>query len=253
METTQEGPSPTAPRPLQGIRIRVVEDDPEWCALVVDELARQGAAVRGLGSVEALYRELAVDACDIVVLDVMLPGEDGFSATRHLRRTGDMGIVLVTGRGAAADMAHGLSVGADVYLPKPLELPVLVAALHSLHRRMAARTAAPPCPAPEPAPPPGDGWCLQAGGWELGSPGGHAVALSSAERALLHALIASPGTPVGRERLIAALTPTPRDFDPHRLEVLLHRLRARVRDATGLALPVRALRGQGYLWVPTHS
>ena len=61
------------------------------------------------------------------------------------------------------------------------------------------------------------------------------------------------GTPVGRERLIAALTPTPRDFDPHRLEVLLHRLRARVRDATGLALPVRALRGQGYLWVPTHS
>jgi len=79
------------------------------------------------------------------------------------------------------------------------------------------------------------------------------VALSGAERALLHALIASPGTPVGRERLIAALTPTPRDFDPHRLEVLLHRLRARVRDATGLALPVRALRGQGYLWVPTHS
>ena len=47
----------------------MVEDDPEWCALVVDELARQGAAVRGLGSVEALYRELAVDACDIVVLD----------------------------------------------------------------------------------------------------------------------------------------------------------------------------------------
>ncbi len=164
METTQEGPPPTAPRPLQGLRIRVVEDDPEWCALVVDELARQGAAVRGLGSVEALYRELAVDACDIVVLDVTLPGEDGFSATRHLRRTGDMGIVLVTGRGAAADMAHGLSVGADVYLPKPLELPVLVAALHSLHRRMAARTAASPCPAPEPAPPPGDGGQV-AGNW----------------------------------------------------------------------------------------
>jgi DNA-binding response OmpR family regulator len=58
---------------------------------------------------------------------------------------------------------------------------------------------------------------------------------------------------VGRERLIAALTPTPWDFDPHRLEVLLHRLRARVRGATRLTLPVRALRGLGYLWVPTQS
>ncbi len=250
METKQETPPACAPQSLQGMRIWVVEDDPEWCALVVDELVRQGAAARGMGSAEALYRELAVATCDIVVLDIMLPGEDGLSATRHLRRTGDMGIVLVTGRGSAADMAHGLSMGADVYLPKPLELPVLVAALHSLHRRMAARGGTAADPAAEPA---GNGWSLRAGGWELWSPDGQALALSTAERALLHELLSCPGTPVGRERLIAALTPTPWDFDPHRLEVLLHRLRARVRGATRLTLPVRALRGLGYLWVPTQS
>jgi len=257
LETNQEGPPACAPPPLQGVRIRVVEDDPEWCALVVDELARQGAAVRGIGSVQALYRELAVAACDIVVLDITLPGEDGFSATRHLRRTGDMGIVLVTGRGSAADMAHGLSAGADVYLPKPLELPVLVAALHSLHRRMAAPSGAAPDPVAEPAAAPaqhaGNDWSLRAGGWELWSPDGRVLALSTAERALLHELLSCPGTPVGREQLIAALTSTPWDFDPHRLEVLMHRLRARVRAATPLALPVRALRGAGYLWVPTQS
>ena len=249
METKQETPPACAPQSLQGMRIWVVEDDPEWCALVVDELVRQGAAARGMGSAEALYSELAVATCDIVVLDIMLPGEDGLSATRHLRRTGDMGIVLVTGRGSAADMAHGLSMGADVYLPKPLELPVLVAALHSLYRRMAARLAA----ARRDAPDAGNAWSLRAGGWELWSPNGHSMALSTAERALLRELFSMPGTPVGRERLIAALTPTPWDFDPHRLEVLVHRLRSRVRSATHLALPIRALRGMGYLLVPEQA
>lgn len=249
METRQEAPPAEAVRRLQGARVWVVEDDLEWRTLVIDELTQHGAMARGIGSVETLYRELAVDSCDIVVLDVMLPGEDGLSAASHLRRIGDMGIVLVTARGSAADMAQGLSAGADCYLAKPLELPVLVAALHSLYRRMAARLAA----ARRDAPDAGNAWSLRAGGWELWSPNGHSMALSTAERALLRELFSMPGTPVGRERLIAALTPTPWDFDPHRLEVLVHRLRSRVRSATHLALPIRALRGMGYLLVPAQS
>jgi len=263
LETKQEPPLAEAVRRLQGVRVWVVEDDPEWRALVTEELALHGAVVRGIGSVEALYRELAVDACDIVVLDVMLPGEDGLSATRHLRRIGDMGIVMVTGRGGAADMAQGLSAGADCYLAKPLELPVLVAALHSLHRRMTAhagsayREPAEPARAAAPAPDTGTGtgtsWSLRAGGWELCSPNGQSLALSAAERAVLQELFRAPGSPVSRERLIAALTSTPHDFNPHRLEVLVHRLRTRVRDTTHLALPLRALRGAGYLLVPVQS
>ena len=112
---------------------------------------------------------------------------------------------------------------------------------------------APAEPAAAPAQHAGNDWSLRAGGWELWSPDGRVLALSTAERALLHELLSCPGTPVGREQLIAALTSTPWDFDPHRLEVLMHRLRARVRAATPLALPVRALRGAGYLWVPTQS
>ena len=244
METKQETPPACAPQSLQGMRIWVVEDDPEWRDMVVEELQFHGATARGLESVEALYRALAVERCDILVLDVGLPGEDGLSATGHLRRMDGMGIVLVTGRSGTADMAHGLAMGADVYLPKPLELPVLVAALHSLHRRMAARGGTAADPAAEPA---GNGWSLRAGGWELWSPDGRVLALSTAERALLHELLSCPGTPVGREQLIAALTSTPWDFDPHRLEVLVHRLRTRVRNATGTMLPVRALRGLGYM------
>ncbi len=257
METKQDLPLADAGRQLQGVRTWVVEDDPEWRALVVDELERHGAVVRGIDSVEALYRELAVDRCDIVVLDIVLPGEDGLSATSHLRRIDDMGIALVTGRSSAADMAHGLSAGADLYLTKPLELPVLVAALHSLHRRLASRRADPPAQAREPAAAgardAGEGWSLRAGGWELWAPNGRSLLLTVAERVLLQELFSAPGTPLGRERLIAALSPTPRDFDPHRLEVLVHRLRTRVRTATGLTLPVRTLRGAGYLLVSAQS
>jgi len=243
--TQGNGPA-AAERRLHGVRIWVVEDDPEWRGMVVDELHWHGAVVRGIDSAEALYRELAVDRCDILVLDVGLPGEDGLSATGHLRRMDGMGIVLVSGRSGSADMTQGLALGADVYLPKPLELPVLVAALHSLHRRLALPApAAAPAPAPAVAPEPG-GWKLGADGWDLHAPGGRVLNLTAAERGFLGELFAMPGGAVGRDRLIAAVTDQPWDFDPHRIEVLVHRLRARVRAATGHDLPVRAVRGSGY-------
>ncbi|WP_409476054.1 response regulator transcription factor [Stenotrophomonas sp. Y-13] len=242
MQVDRELAAAEAGARLDGIRIWVVEDDPEWRGMVVDELEYHGAEVRGIDSVEALYRELAVDRCDILVLDVGLPGEDGLSATGHLRRMDGMGIVLVTGRSGTADMAHGLSVGADVYLPKPLELPVLVAALHSLHRRMSQSAPALAAAGETVA-----AWSLRSDGWDLQAPSGKVLTLTVAERGFLRELFAAHGEAVERERLIAAVTDQPWDFDPHRLEVLVHRLRTRVRNATGAMLPVRALRGVGYL------
>ena len=245
----QEIPAAESLCRLDGIRIWVVEDDPEWRGMVIEELEYHGAAARGIESVEALYRELAVDRCDILVLDVGLPGEDGFSATGHLRRMDGMGIVLVTGRSGTADMAQGLAMGADVYLPKPLELPVLVAALHSLHRRMGQ--SAPPALAVDAAAekPSGGAWGLRTDGWDLHAPNGKTLTLTAAERGFLRLLFATLGEAVEREQLIAAVTDEPWDFDPHRLEVLVHRLRTRARNATDTELPVRAVRGVGYLLV----
>lgn len=232
---------------LQGLRVWVVEDDPELLALGVDDLRWRGAEVLGLDSAEALYRALAVGQCDIVVLDVGLPGEDGYSVARHLRRIADIGIVMLTGRGSTHEMAHGLSLGADVYLVKPLDGNLLAAALASLRRRLRpALPIAHAAPAPVAAQ-----WQLQADGWNLCAPNGAVLALTSAERGFLRALLATPSVPVEREALIAAVTDQPWDFDPHRLEVLVHRLRARVRGGIGLTLPVRALRGAGYLWTTT--
>ncbi len=229
---------------LEGLHVWVVEDDPELLALSVDDLRWRGATARGLDSAEALYRHLAVERCDIVVLDIGLPGEDGYAVARHLRGMADIGIVMLTGRGSTHDMTHGLALGADVYLVKPVAGDLLAAALVSLRRRLhrdrpaSAAGTAPVVP----------GWQLQSDGWNLQAPNGKNLALTGAERGFLRALMTPSSAPVERETLIAAITDTPWDFDPHRLDVLVHRLRSRVQNATGLTLPVRALRGAGYLW-----
>jgi DNA-binding response OmpR family regulator len=94
-----------------------------------------------------------------------------------------------------------------------------------------------------------NGWRLDANGWCLIAPGGGMVALTMAERRVLGELVAATGEAVNRETLIAALTPDIYDFDPHRLETLVHRLRRKVTEGTGEALPLRAVHGVGYVLV----
>jgi DNA-binding response OmpR family regulator len=89
-------------------------------------------------------------------------------------------------------------------------------------------------------------WTLESDAWDLRGPGGQILALTEAERAFLSVLFSNPSETVGRDRLIAELTDQPWSFDPHRIEVLVHRLRNRVQGATGCALPIRAIRGSGY-------
>lgn len=222
-------------------QIAVVEDDDEFRELMVSDLSSRGFAVVGMDSAEALYRYLSIRQCRIVVLDVGLPGEDGYSVARHLRQMSSVGIIMLTGRGDAGDMARGFDTGADLYLIKPVDLDVLASAVTSLQRRLA----------PEKVNLPGrknNNWSLVASGWSLSPPHGEEIALAEAERAFLQPLFANPGNPVPRETLIGELTDKPWEFDPHRLEVLVHRLRTRVKAVTGLTLPIRAVRGLGYLF-----
>lgn len=228
---------------LAGLRVALVEDDDEQRLLMVEDLRARGVDCEGLASAEALYRHLAARSCDIVVLDVGLPGEDGFSVAAYLRQnaagTPVPGIVMLSGRGSPRDISRGLGDGADLYLVKPFDPDVLAAGLYSLRRRLApaaTQTAQ-------------AGWLLLAEGWNLCGPNGQSLALTEQERAFLQRLFATPATPVDRDTLIASLTDEPWDFDPHRLEVLVHRLRGRVKAAIGHSLPVRAVRGAGYLLV----
>lgn len=211
---------------------------------LVQPLVWHGAQVHALDSIDALYRELAIVPCDIVLIDTTQLREDLSSTVAHLRRRDDLGVVLLIDPAVPEAVAAGLWAGADACLPPRPSPDVLAAKLYSLRRRLpgepaqvleagAFRRAGP-------------GWMLESDGWDLRAPGGSLLALTEAERAFLTLLFSSPAETVARERLIMALTDQPWSFDPHRIEVLVHRLRNRVRSATGETLPIRAVRGSGY-------
>ena len=160
--------------------------------------------------------------------------------------------MIYTGHGHSLDRLRGLRAGADAYLVKPLDMAEVVQTLHNVNARRVAQASPQPegrqqRPVPIPAPADSGGWRLDRQGWSLLAPCGTPVPLNQAERQVLMALAASPGAPVSREALIARLTGGADGFDPHRLEMLVYRLRQKCRQACGEDLPLRAVRGAGYL------
>lgn len=220
-----------------GPTIALVEDDVALRErILLPGLAGYGFTCEGFGSASDMAAAMAARRFDIVILDVGLPDANGFEVAQALRRGSTVGIVMLTGRNQTADRIRGLSDGADAYLAKPVDLGELAATLHSLTRRL---RAAPAVDAAQ--------WRLDAGGWCLLSPRNRSVALNQAERKVLGLLMAAPGAVVPRDAMVTALTDDIYDFDPHRLEVLIHRLRGKIADQSGEALPLRAVRGSGYV------
>ena len=207
--------------------------------ILLPGLLHYGFAARGLATAAQLHEHLRAHPVDIVVLDVGLPDGDGFAIAGDIRAARpDLGIVMLTGRSETPDRVRGLSQGADAYLSKPVEMDLLAATLHSLARRLLSL----PRSAPR-------RWHLDSNGWCLVSPAGGNAALTRTERRVIDRLLQSPGEIVTRDQLIGALTSNVFDFDPHRLDSLIYRLRRKVPDACGEALPLNAVHGEGYVLV----
>lgn len=228
---------------MPGIRVAVVEDEDELRELIVDDLHHRGCGAEGFASAEALYRHMSVSPVDIVVLDIVLPGENGYAVAAHLRRLASVGIIILTARGGRRAMAQGLAEGADLFLIKPVDYELLATAIANLHRRLASGGKSATANDAR------AGWSLAESGWTLRGPAVDSLRLSAAERAVLVLLFERRGVPVPRTALIQALTDAPRDFDPHRLDALIHRLRSRVKQVFGQSLPLRAVRGTGYVLI----
>lgn len=217
--------------------VLLLEDDAFLRDRVLAPKLRQfGFEVMLAGTVAEMRGALSQRLPDIVLLDVGLPDSNGFEVARMLRaeRT-QTGIVMLTGRSASADLVRGLSEGADAYLSKPVEIDVLVATLYSVARRLKPSNRID-----------GATWRLSGDAWFLLSPAGIKVTLSKAERRLLEALMKQPNEVILRESLIASLTDDVAEFDPHRLDTLIHRLRRKVLAAVGEPLPLNAVHGTGY-------
>lgn len=220
------------------LRVLLVEDERDLREEVVAALNDLGFQSEGCADASQLYSKLAhaPDPWDIVVLDIGLPDEDGLTVARTLRRDTNLGIVMFTARGEVSQRVMGLEGGADAYMVKPVDLRELAATLRGVARRLTP--AKPPC------------WRLEDNDWFLSAPNSKTVELTAPERTCLGLLLSRAGVEVSREALVTALAgKAVAAYDPHRLDMLVHRLRAKVSAATGLTLPVKAVRGAGYVFV----
>jgi DNA-binding response OmpR family regulator len=242
----KDQPQPARAASSATLQLAVLEDDAELReAILLPGLRDFGFQVTGAGTAAELYRHMLRQQFDIVVLDIGLPDEDGVTVARHLRELSGMGIVMLTGNRGRRDHVRALEVGADAYLSKPVDLEVLAATLHSLRRRLSA----PPSRGADDGVAAGARWHLDTDGWCLVAPNGTTLTLTAPERQLLASLVDAGGESVARETLIAALCNDVYDFDPHRLEMLVYRLRRKSIDAGAGPLPLLTSRGAGYLFV----
>lgn len=231
--------------------VAVLEDDEQLREhILLPSLGDYGFKVTGAGSAAELYRHMISQHFDIVVLDLGLPDEDGLSVARYLRSASPtIGLVMLTGSRERKDRIQALQESMDAFLSKPVDVDVLAATLHSLSRRLEPRGARTPVPSADVVP----SWQLEASGWRLIAPNDRIVALTAPEHCVLNLLMERIGEPVPRESLIEALTKDVYHFDPHRLEMMIHRLRRKAHGQTGEVLPLLTARGTGYLFAGAAS
>jgi two-component system phosphate regulon response regulator OmpR len=232
-------------------KILIVDDDEDLRLLLQRYLGGNGFLVRSLADATGLDRALGREAVDILVLDLMLPGEDGLSVCRRLRARGERALILMlTAKGDPLDRILGLEMGADDYLAKPFEPRELLARLHALLRRRAMNGVLPALPSDAPC---------HFGDYELNpvsrslSRRGERIALSSGEFALLQALASFPNVPLGRERLLELLRGRGHALTERAIDVQVLRLRRLIEDDPASPAFIRTVRGVGYVFVPGEA
>ncbi len=235
-------------------RIAVVEDENSLRADLVEYLSACGHHVVGCEDGMALNRAQAAQPADIVILDVNLPGEDGFSIAKRLRDQSEVGIIMLTARGVNVDRVVGLEIGADVYLVKPIELRELEAQIRTLARRIKAQPVAaiPPTTAIRTTAATG-AWVYDQVAWALIAPGGPSLKLTANERVFVSLLVERPGEPVSRADIFRALGKREWDSGDRSVDSMVRRLRAKGEDVLGHDLPIEAVHGTGYAFAAPVS
>ena len=229
-------------------RIWVVDDDPEQRRLVGTYLTDQGYDVRCLSSGEQLMARLESQRPDLVVLDVMLPGEDGLTLLRRLRDGGDdLPVVMLTAKGDGIDRIIGLEQGADDYLGKPFLPRELTARIEAVLRRRVALPAGTPL---------AEGQLVEFGENRLDlanrrlERNAQPVVITSGEFSLLAAFVQHPHRPLSRERLIELARGPESETDSRSMDVQVSRVRKLVEPDPTRPRYLQTVWGYGYVFVP---
>jgi len=230
--------------------ILVVDDQQEICDLVREYLTDEGFRVSTANDGAGLREEMARGPVDLVILDLVLRGEDGLQLARELRSQSDIGIIMLTGRGETVDRIIGLEMGADDYLSKPFHLRELLARVRSVLRRGSAARPGERSGAPARARIRFAGWTLDLASRELLSPTGEDVRLTTGEFELLSAFVNHANQVLSRDRLL--------DLSRHReagpfdrtIDVQVGRLRRKLEDDPKTPTMIKTVRGGGYIFTP---
>jgi two-component system OmpR family response regulator len=231
-----------------GSSILVVDDDPSVRTAVADYLSSQGYSVLLAEDGAAMRRILEQADVSVVVLDVMLPGEDGLSLARELRHRPDVGVIMLSARGSESDRVIGLETGADDYLPKPAAPRELLARIRAVQRRYQGK---------QPASPSGicyvfDDWSLDPVRRVLRDPKGLLISLSEGEFELLLAFVENPKKVLSRDQLLELARGEQSEAFDRAVDVQVSRLRRKLGTSLDGGA-IRTVRGEGYLFTPEVS
>ena len=219
------------PDPSQG-RVLVIEDEPQLLEATVTYLNMEGFVADGVAGLHAATQWMRTHPFDLLILDLGLGDGDGLTWLHQNSVLQDKGVIITTARGESAQRIEGIKAGADVYLVKPVQLEELASLVTNLLRRM--RGSASP------------NWTLDRTDWTLRSGSGLAVRLTHSESVLLQRLAHKPGAVVSRQDLATSLGHDPEAYDFRRMEILVRRLRQKVKTRLGIELPLETVRKIGY-------
>ena len=232
--------------------ILIVDDDRDIRQLLADYLEKQGLRCTTAADGREMKAALETHRIDLVVLDLMMPGEDGLTLCRNLRASGgphaNTPILMLTARGEDMDRIIGLEMGADDYLPKPFNPRELVARIHAVLRRRPAQEA--------PGAPSKEAQVVHFGPFEFDlslrrlTKDGEPIALTTGEFSMLKALVRHPRQPLSRDKL--AQLARGRDFEPfdRSLDVQVSRLRKLIEPDASQPRYIQTVWGVGYVFVP---
>ena len=233
-------------------RILIVDDDQRHRDLVVRYLGEQGFEARAVPDAAGMDKQLARERYDLVVLDLMLPGEDGLAICRRLRadkssRGSAPAIIMLTAKGDDVDRIVGLEMGADDYLPKPFNPRELVARVNAVLRRRQ--------PAGPPGAPAADTEIHRFGAFEFNlatrslAREGKPVALTTGEFSVLKVLVQHPRTPLSRDKLMELARGREYGVFDRSIDVQISRLRKIVEDDHSHPRFIQTVWGFGYVFV----
>ncbi len=228
-------------------RILIVDDDERICRLLSRFLSREGYAISTASSGSEMRQQWQASEHDLLILDVMMPDEDGFTLAREIRAQSEVPIIMLSGKGDTIDKVLGLELGADDYITKPFEERELLARVRSALRRSASPTPANDVAQHETFS--FDEWRFDTLSQELISSAGQTVELTTYEFLVLECLVKRAHQVISRDELLDVVAN--RDWDPNdrSIDVLIVKIRKKIEKDSKAPKLIKTIRGAGYKFI----